>query len=90
MKGSRRKVRGTGKSNVWELRVYAGRARVTGKPNYLSRTVTGTAKEAGATLRDLVEEIGRVDHTGPGESFGAFLDPLAQGHHGPQGPRCYD
>jgi integrase len=74
MKGSHRKVRGSGKSTVWELRVYAGRAPVTGKPKYISRTVTGTAKVRDAALRDLVEEVGRVDHTGPGESFGAFLD----------------
>ena len=74
MKGSRRRVRGSGKSTVHELRVYAGRTPVTGKPKYVSRTVTGTAKEADAALRNLVEEVGRVDHTGPGETFGAFLD----------------
>jgi integrase len=74
MKGSRRKVRGSGKSSVYELRVYAGRAPVTNKPKYISRTVTGSAKDADAALRKLVEEVGRVDHTGPGESFGVFLD----------------
>src|SRR5580704_8147078 len=74
MKGSRRKVRGSGKSSVYELRVYAGRAPVTNKPKYISRTVTGSAKDADAALRKLVEEVGRVDQTGPGESFGVFLD----------------
>jgi integrase len=36
--------------------------------------VTGTAKEADTALRDLVERVERVDHTGPAETFGAFLD----------------
>jgi integrase len=56
------------------LRVYAGRSPVTLKPKYISSTVTGTAKEADAALRNLVDEVGRVDHTGPAETFGAFLD----------------
>ena len=74
MKGSHRKVRGSGRSTVWELRVYAGRSPVTHKAKYISRTVTGTAKQRDDTLRDLIEEVGRVDHAGPAETFGAFLD----------------
>jgi integrase len=74
MKGSRRQVRGRGRSAVWELRVHAGRSPVTGKPKYVSRTVHGTAAEADEALAKLVEEVGAVDHAGPAETFGAFLD----------------
>ncbi len=74
MKGSRRQVRGRGRSAVWELRVHAGRSPVTGKPKYVSRTVHGTAAEADEALAKLVEEVGAVDHSGPAETFGAFLD----------------
>jgi integrase len=74
MKGSRRLVRGRGKSAVWELRVYAGKSPITGKPKYVSRHFHGSAKLADDALSELVIEVGTVDHTGPPESFGTYLD----------------
>jgi integrase len=74
MKGSRRLLRGRGKSAVWELRVHAGRSPVTGKPRYISRTYPGTATEADDELARLVEEVAVVDHAGPGETFGVYLE----------------
>ena len=74
MKGSRRLVRGRGKSAVWELRVYAGKSPITGKPKYVSRHFHGSAKLADDALSELVIEVGTVDHTGPPESFGVYLD----------------
>ena len=69
MKGSRRRavdargnVRGRGKTAVWELRVLAGRHPVTGKPRYISPTVTGTAATTDAKLAELVWRS-RVDST---------------------------
>jgi integrase len=70
MKGSRRKLR----PGVWELRVHAGRSPVTGKPKYVSRTFHGSAKMADEALSELVTEVAAVDHTGPSESFGQYLD----------------
>ena len=74
MKGSRRQLRGRGNSAVWELRIHAGRSPVTGKPKYISRTFRGTAAEADAELARLVEEVAVVDHNGPAETFGAYLE----------------
>jgi hypothetical protein len=85
MKGSRRQVRGRGRSAVWELRVHAGRSLVTGKPKYVSRTVHGTAAEADEALAKLVEEVGTIDLAGPAETFGAFLDRWL-----PKGLCCID
>jgi integrase len=70
MKGSRRKLR----PGVWELRVHAGTSSVTGKPKYVSRTFHGSAKSADDALSELVTEVASTDHTGPAESFGAYLD----------------
>ncbi|MGP0108505.1 MAG: hypothetical protein ACLPR9_06520 [Acidimicrobiales bacterium] len=71
MKGSRRKLR----PGVWELRVHAGTSSVTGKPKYVSRTFHGSpAKSADDALSELVTEVATTDHTGPAESFGAYLD----------------
>jgi len=81
MKGSRRqlrdelgRVRGRGKSAVWELRVHAGRHPVTKKPRYISRTVTGTAATADAKLAELVAEVSGGRHEGPDITFGSLLD----------------
>lgn len=74
MKGSRRQVRGRGKSAVWELRVYAGRSAVTGKPKYVSRTVHGTAAEADEALAKLVAEVGATDHADASKTLGDLLD----------------
>jgi hypothetical protein len=74
VKGSRRLVRGRGKSAVWELRVYAGKSPVTGKAKYVSKHFHGSAKLADDALGQLVTEVGTVDHTGPSESFGVYLD----------------
>ncbi len=74
MKGSRRQLRGRGNSAVWELRIHAGRSPVTGKPKYISRTFRGTAADADEELARLVGEVTVVDHAGPAETFGAYLD----------------
>lgn len=67
-------MRGRGTSTVWELRVHAGRSPITGRPKYVSRTVTGTADDADAELGRLVTKVGAIDHTGPAETFGQYLD----------------
>ena len=69
MRGSRRQLRGRGKTAVWQLRVYAGKAPVTGKPVYVSRTAYGTAGDADTALAALVAEVGTSDHTAPGETL---------------------
>ena len=74
MRGSRRLLRGRGSSAVWELWVHAGLSPVTGKPKYLSRTFRGTAADADEELARLVGEVAVVDHAGPPETFGAYLD----------------
>lgn len=74
MKGSRRQVRGRGKSAVWELRVHAGRHSVSGKPRYISRTVTGNAAVADTKLAELVAEVTGGQHEGPDITFGSLLD----------------
>jgi integrase len=75
MKGSRRgPIRGRGKTAVWELRVHIGRHPVTGKPRYISRTVTGTAAMADAKLAKLVAEVTGGQHDGPDITFGSLLD----------------
>ena len=75
MNGSHRKIRGSGKSTVWELRVVCGSRSCNGEGEvHLTDVDRHSESAADAALHDLVEEVGRVDHTGPGESFGAFLD----------------
>jgi integrase len=59
---------------VWELRVHAGRHPVTGKPRYISRTVTGNAAAADAKLAELVAEVTGGRHEGPDITFGSLLD----------------
>jgi hypothetical protein len=49
-------MRGTKRSRsdgVWELRVYVGRDRVTGKPRQKSRTFQGTERQAETVLAKL-------------------------------------
>jgi integrase len=74
MRGSRRQLRGRGKTAVWELRVHAGRNPVTKKPRYISRTVTGTAAIADEHLAELVAEVTGGQHDGDDITFGALLD----------------
>src|ERR1017187_2931563 len=74
MRGSRRVVRGRGKTAVWELRVHAGRNPVTGKPRYISRRVTGTAAIADEHLAELVSEVTGGQHDAPDITFGSLLD----------------
>ena len=75
MKGSRRgPIRGRGNTAVWELRVHAGRHPVTGKPRYISKTVTGNAAAADAQLAELVAEVTGGRHEGPDITFGSLLD----------------
>ena len=79
MKGSKRQVRGRGQSAVWELRVHAGRNPVTGKPRYVSKTVTGGAKTADEKLAELVTEVTGGDHAEEDITFGALLDRFVEG-----------
>jgi integrase len=72
--GSRRRIRGRGDGAVWQLRAYAGRSAVTGKPVYVSRTAYGNAEAADEKLAELVSEVGATDHAGPSETFGSLLD----------------
>jgi integrase len=53
MKGSKRERR----AGVWELRVYAGQERLTGRKRYVSRTYRGGARAAEDALRDLIREV---------------------------------
>jgi len=74
VKGSKRRRRGRGKDQVWELRAYAGRSPVSGKPKYVYDRFTGTAKDADTALGELVDRVSTVDHTTEGETFGQYLD----------------
>lgn len=74
MKGSKRSVRGRGNGAVWELRVHAGRNPVTGRPRYVSRTVTGSSKLADERLAELVAEVTGGEHAGEDVTFGSLLD----------------
>lgn len=53
MQGSKRERR----PGVWELRVYAGHDRLTGRKKYVSRTHRGGARSADDALRDLIIEV---------------------------------
>ena len=58
----------------WELRVYLGRDRVTGRKRYATRSVRGSKRRADGVLRDMVAaaEVG-VTHRA-----GAFLGELCE------------
>jgi integrase len=74
MKGSARLLRGKGSTSVWELRAYAGRNAVTGKPRYVSRTAHGPAAVRDQKLADLIKEVGGGEHDGDDTTFGQHLD----------------
>lgn len=58
---------------VWELRVYAGRDPVTGKPRQISRTFRGAKRAANAALNDLVT-ANAENAVGTSATFGRLLD----------------
>jgi hypothetical protein len=69
MRGSKRRLR----AGVWELRVALGRDATTDTYRRLSETFPGSAKDADAALRALIDEQSSgVD--GVGASFGQLLD----------------
>ncbi len=75
MKGSRRRNSWPGK--VGGLGAAGPRGPtipVTGKPRYISRTVTGNAAVAEAKLAELVAEVTGGHHDGPEVTFGSLLD----------------
>jgi integrase len=68
-------IRRTG-DRRWELRVSTGRDPVKGRYRYVSRTVTGTRKEAEAALAALVIEVhrGSGGHTGTDVTVGELVE----------------
>jgi integrase len=70
VRGTKRKRR----AGVWELRVFVGNDAVTGKPRQISKTVYGSARDADAALRDLIEEQTLVRADAIGATFGQLLD----------------
>jgi len=43
--------------DYWELRAYAGRDPITGRPRYVSRSFRGGKRDAGKALTQFVTEI---------------------------------
>jgi hypothetical protein len=43
--------------DYWELRAYAGRDPITGRPRYVSRSFRGGKRDAGKALTQFVAEI---------------------------------
>lgn len=80
MKGSKRLLRGRGKSAVYELRVSTGRDPVSGKYNYASRTWPGYAADdpeittADKALAKLVREL--EERRGGRSQTGTTVDQL--------------
>jgi integrase len=70
VQGSKRKRR----EGVWEVRAFIGRDPVTGKVRHVSKTVHGSAKQADAVLRDLIDTQVPSRPDGIGVSFGQLLD----------------
>ena len=62
------------RDGVWEIRVYVGRDPITGKPEQVSKTVHGGAREADAALRDLIDKQAPSRDDGVGATFGQLLD----------------
>lgn len=58
---------------TWELRVDLARDPITGKRRQVSRTVTGTERDADKTLAFLVAEVGGLD-LAPGQRGGTMSD----------------
>jgi hypothetical protein len=81
MKGSKRLLRGRGKSAVYELRVSTGKDAVTGKYAYTSRTWPGYAGDdpevttADKALARLVKEL-EGDRSGRTAGAGVTVDQL--------------
>jgi integrase len=61
-------------SGHWQLRAFAGPDPVTGKPRQVSRTFTGTEKQAGKELARLVNEVAEGKFTGTTATVGQLLD----------------
>ena len=84
MKGSKRLLRGRGKSAVYELRVSTGKDAVAGKYAYTSRTWPGYAADdpevttAGKALAKLVKEL-EGNRSGSTPGAGVTFDQLLTG-----------
>ena len=84
MKGSKRLLRGRGKSAVYELRVSTGKDAVAGKYAYTSRTWPGYAADdpevttAGKALAKLVKEL-EGNRSGRTPGAGVTVDQLLTG-----------
>lgn len=79
----------------WELRAFAGRDPVTGKPRQITRTWAAPRREpeagkrqAAKELAKLVAEVERGEHGGTGSTFGMLLDEwLAHGERMGRSPK---
>jgi integrase len=63
---------------TWELRVSLGRDPLTGKYRQVSRTITGTRREAQAALAGLVTEVTQGAHLSGGGSDAIVAELLVQ------------
>jgi integrase len=70
VRGTKRKRR----DGVWEVRVFLGTDPVTGKPRQLSKTVHGSAREADAVMRDLIDNQVPSGPAGLGQTVGTLID----------------
>lgn len=59
---------------IWELRVYIGRDKITGKPRQKSRTFRGSEREAETALAAMVTEVAQGKHGGTNATVNDLLD----------------
>lgn len=70
MQGTKRQRR----PGVWEVRVLVGKDPKTGKWKQMSKTVRGSARDADAALRELIDSLGPSQAEALGVTVGELLD----------------